>query len=53
MGRPVPEFDDLREVIFENYRIVYSFDGEVVTILSVFHASMDVISRLHKRLEDE
>jgi len=48
MGRVVPEFqrEHLREVIFENYRIIYSIEPDAVYILTVLHASMDVASRL-------
>jgi hypothetical protein len=53
MGRRVPEFDDLRELIFENYRIVYSFEETVVTILAVYRSTMDVIGQLRQLLGDE
>lgn len=47
-GRVVPEFgvDHLREMIFENYRIVYTIDGDTVSVVSVIHAAMDVAARL-------
>lgn len=40
-GRGVPELqqDNIRELIFSSYRIVYSVDAEVVNILTVFHAA--------------
>lgn len=42
-GRAVPEIgdDSLREVIYRNYRVVYSFlpDDDRVEILTVFHSS--------------
>ena len=42
-GRMIPEQDDqaLREVIFQNYRIVYEFATDEVTILGVIHAALD------------
>jgi toxin ParE1/3/4 len=48
MGRIVPEFsrDDLREVIIDNYRLVYLVRPEGVRIASLFHAAMDVATRL-------
>lgn len=51
MGRVVPEFqlDHLREIIFENYRIVYVIDGDTISVVSVLHASMDVAARLRDR----
>ena len=41
-GRIVPEFDseDIREAIFERYRIVYSVRRDTVTIYSVLHSSI-------------
>jgi len=45
-GRIVPEFDrnDLREVIYQNYRIVYRMvsEGNVVEILAVVHGARDM-----------
>jgi toxin ParE1/3/4 len=40
-GRIVPEVgrEDLREVLFGNYRIVYMLSDEEVSVLLVFHAS--------------
>jgi len=40
-GRVVPEFEieDIREVIFGNYRIIYQIQDEVVNILTVHHAA--------------
>ena len=48
MGREVPEVADqqLREVLFQNYRIVYRIAGDVkmVEIIAVVHASRDLLS---------
>ncbi len=51
MGRGVPEFgeDELREVIVGNYRIVYVIEEGTVSVVSVFHAAMDVAARLRQR----
>jgi addiction module RelE/StbE family toxin len=40
-GRVVPESgrESIREIIFRNYRIVYSFDQDDIFILTIFHAS--------------
>lgn len=40
-GRVVPEVGDesLREVIYGNYRIVYRLKGEIIEIVTVFHAA--------------
>lgn len=42
LGRQVPEFGDetLREVIFQNYRIVYRIDGDSVGVVVVRHGAM-------------
>lgn len=44
LGRVVPEFaqERLRELIFRGYRIVYSVEGSVVTILRVVHGARDL-----------
>jgi len=40
-GRVVPEYNDenLREKIFENYRIVYRIKEEVIEIVTICHGS--------------
>ncbi|PSB38443.1 type II toxin-antitoxin system RelE/ParE family toxin [filamentous cyanobacterium Phorm 46] len=40
-GRPVPEFgeENLREIIFGSYRIVYLLNSDEVSILTVFHSA--------------
>jgi toxin ParE1/3/4 len=44
IGRIVPEFerDDLREIFFHKYRIVYSIKDDVVTIAAIVHGAMDL-----------
>ena len=39
MGRVVPELGDesFREIIVHSYRIMYSLDGDAVTIAAVVH----------------
>lgn len=46
-GRIVPEvgMDSIREVIFHSYRIVYFTEGELVLILAIVHAAMDLGTR--------
>ncbi len=41
MGRKVPESDDPndRELIFQNYRIIYIFSNEKVMIEMIIHGS--------------
>ena len=43
-GRIVPEFPagPFREVIFQNYRIIYVVEGDAVGILRVRHPTMDL-----------
>jgi plasmid stabilization system protein ParE len=44
IGRVVPEFDQehLHELIFKGYRVVYSVDQSLVTILRVLHGARDI-----------
>lgn len=44
LGRIVPEFnrDRIRELIFRGYRIVYSVEGSLVTVLRVVHGARDM-----------
>ena len=43
-GRIVPELgeENLREIFFHKYRIVYSIQGDNVTILAIVHGAMDI-----------
>ena len=43
-GRVVPEFgeENLREIFFHKYRIVYSIIDDNVTILAIVHGAMDI-----------
>ena len=52
-GRRVPESDDesIREVIFQNYRVIYQIRGDVIGIVTVCHAAMDVARALEDRDE--
>lgn len=45
IGRVVPEFNrqDIREVIFAGYRIVYLVQNEAVLILRVMHSVRDLL----------
>jgi toxin ParE1/3/4 len=48
LGRVVPEFDlqHLRELIFENYRIIYRLNtASIVEVLMIHHASRDITKR--------
>jgi plasmid stabilization system protein ParE len=42
-GRVVPELSDgaIREIVFQNYRIVYEVNSDNVIILGVIHAALD------------
>lgn len=45
MGRHVPEadnHDDVRELIFHNYRIIYHLQAEYVYIVNVIHGGRDL-----------
>lgn len=47
IGRSVPEAqrDDVRELIFQSYRIVYQITSERVLILAVVHGRRDLFGR--------
>ena len=47
MGRVVPETQDesIREVLHQNYRIIYRISGERIEILTIIHGSRDLTSR--------
>ena len=49
-GRGVPEFgqENLREVIFREYRIVYSVGSDTVTVVAIVHGAMDIIRKRKK-----
>lgn len=40
-GRVVPELAriDIREIIFKNYRIIYRFDSNTISIITVHHSA--------------
>jgi len=41
IGRKVPEFnhDNIRELIYRNYRIIYHLQDDVITVLTVIHGA--------------
>ncbi len=43
IGRIVPEYkqENIREIIFGNYRIVYHFYENSIVVLNIIHASRD------------
>lgn len=45
LGRRVPEAEsreDVRELIFQSYRVIYLVESEQVSILTVIHGSRDL-----------
>jgi len=44
LGRVVPEADEetIRELLYQNYRIIYRIKSELVEILTVIHGRRDV-----------
>jgi plasmid stabilization system protein ParE len=50
IGRVVPEFDreDLREVIFRSYRIVYLLQDDQIFLLRVVHGSRDLLALIQR-----
>jgi toxin ParE1/3/4 len=55
LGRQVPEATDrdVREILFQAYRIIYRTTGERVEVLSVLHGSRDLTQRSPKPWEVE
>jgi len=55
IGRRVPEVDDnnIRELIFHSYRIIYqvNIEEELVLIVTVVHGSRDIAGQEHKPWE--
>lgn len=47
LGRIVPEFnqENIRELIFHNYRIVYKLENDNIFIVSVSHGSMNILRK--------
>ncbi len=47
LGRIVPEFerDDLREIFFHKYRIVYTIKNDTITIVAIVHGTMDITKK--------
>ena len=48
MGRRVPEAEDqegVREILFQNYRIIYRIKPEKVQVLSILYGSRDLAHR--------
>ena len=54
LGRRVPEIADasFRELVFQNYRIVYRTLGDRIVVLGVLHAAMDLESQAERRAWD-
>ena len=48
IGRVVPEYgqENIREIIFLNYRIVYHSHPDSVVILNILHTSMDFLKAM-------
>ncbi len=44
IGRVVPEADDetIRELLYQNYRIIYRIKSELIEILTVIHGRRDL-----------
>jgi addiction module RelE/StbE family toxin len=55
IGRQVPEADgrdDVRELIFQGYRIIYTIQKEQLHILTVIHGSRDLAGQENKPWEN-
>ena len=53
IGRKVPEADreDIRELLFQNYRIIYRIKAEQIYIVTVIHGSRDLAGQEKKPWE--
>jgi plasmid stabilization system protein ParE len=49
-GRVVPEFkkNNIRELIYQNYRIVYKIKRADLYIVSITHGTMDILKKAKK-----
>ena len=45
IGRMVPEYnrDEIRELIYQNYRIIYKISQQQIFVVSIFHTARDLI----------
>ena len=55
MGRLVPKLGeaDAREIIVDQYHVIYSTDGDLVVIATILHGAMDITTRLRDLLGTE
>ncbi len=53
MGRCVPEAEseNIRELLFHNYRIIYRVETDTILILTVIHGARDLARRIDKSWE--
>ena len=53
VGRKVPEAEEenIRELLFHNYRIIYRVEKECVLVLTIVHGSRDLSSKETKPWE--
>jgi plasmid stabilization system protein ParE len=53
IGRKVPEADknDVRELIFQGYRIIYRHEPDRIRVLTVVHGSRDLARKMIKPWE--
>ena len=51
LGRAVPEIgdDSYRELIFQNFRVVYRLIADRVVVIGVIHAAMDMDHQIRDR----
>jgi toxin ParE1/3/4 len=45
LGRVVPEYrrKDIREILFETYRVIYQLEKDKITIVTVIHGKRDLL----------
>ena len=50
MGRMVPEAEEenIRELLFQNYRIIYRVETDSILILTIIHGARDLSRKIYK-----
>jgi toxin ParE1/3/4 len=50
IGRAVPEGDSehVRELVVQDYRVIYAIDDDTINVLAVVHGRTDLVSKEHK-----
>lgn len=44
MGKVIDKDENIRQIIYKSYKIIYSFNSEIIYILHIIHHSRDISS---------